>query len=284
VAIVHHLVTGWTPPKTERNLYQFCLYIGGGNARTNYSISGGQNDLYSFNGPITEIGMKAVYGNPFEQNEKVPYRHFELDVSLGINFWSYNSIRILSDGYLFSFSPISTATSAMSTGLSMQYDFVTLGELSIYDGTIDQYSGALDWTIKYRRLLQQNTDMQIKLHTGFTYLGVSEYHSPEKKDPELKNYGYGFNTKLFNIFDFNKNASLEISNLFYVLWSYPGTSELSKGTVYWHFADITYQQHIFDNISIGVTFANAIERGFFGNYPDTKKQNREIKLFAALNL
>jgi hypothetical protein len=44
-----------------------------------------------------DIAFIIVYGNPFEQQSKTPYDHFELtlDVNLGFPFW-YN-LALLSD-------------------------------------------------------------------------------------------------------------------------------------------------------------------------------------------
>jgi hypothetical protein len=91
--------------------------------------------LFSFRGPAGNIGIKAVYGNPFEQQSVTPYQHFELDAALGIDTGNYFDLRIISDGYLFSFSPVNTERDMLSAGLSLHFDFVSLGKFDMYDST-----------------------------------------------------------------------------------------------------------------------------------------------------
>jgi hypothetical protein len=49
-------------------------------------------------------------GNSFEQGSVIPYEHFELAASFGVDTGNYMDLRIISDGYLFSFSPLNTAS------------------------------------------------------------------------------------------------------------------------------------------------------------------------------
>jgi len=279
----HSLVTGWKPPSTGRNLFQFQTYLSGGYAQTYYSLPDNDHEIFSFKGPYTEVGFNTVYGNPFEQDTKIPYRHFELAMSFGFDLGNYMGIRVISDGYLFSFSPIYTDTNSMSMGLTFNFDFVSMGEFSIYNGTIDQSSSALNWTLKYQRIFSQNTVMQIKYHAGFTFFGVSNYYSPYK-GIDLRNYGYGLNSKLFFNLDNRKLGRLDAALLGYVLLSYPGTSALSGGTVYWLFSDITYSRFVSDHISLGITNSYAMEWGLFDGFPNTWKWHNAVKLFVAWNL
>jgi hypothetical protein len=257
-----------------------------GYAQTNSFINGtGYNnqDVFSFRGAIANMGFSIIYGNPFEQKSTIPFKQFEAAMSAGLDIGNYMDIRFISDGYLFSFSPVYTNTDMMSTGLSLHFDFVSLGELNIYNSTIDQYSNALDWTIKYQHLFSENTTFQTKFHTGFTFMGVSEYYSPDR-ERDLKNYGAGLNSKLFTSLENKKLGKLEANVFSYVLWTYPETSALSQGTVFWLFADVTYSRFISKHLSIGITDSFLLERGTFKDFPNTWKYYNAIKLFIAWNL
>ena len=280
---VHQLITGWKPPDNGRNLNRFQVYLGAGYAQTNSVISSGNREMFAFQGFSGEAGFSTVYGNPFEQNSVTPFDHFEFAMSIGLDFDNYLNLRLISDGYLFSFSPVDTAADMMSTGLSLHLDFVSLGKYDMYDGTIDQYSNALDWTIKYQHLFLKDALFQAKFHAGITFFGVSEYYSPNK-EKDLKNYGGGVNSKLLLTLEDKKLGRLEASVFGYILWSYPQTSALSEGTVYWLFADATYSRCITKHLSAGVTDYFAMERGIFSGFPNTRKYNNAVKLFVAWDL
>jgi hypothetical protein len=114
-------------------------------------------------------------------------------------------------------------------------------------------------------------------------MGVSEYFSPDR-NMDLKNYGTGLNSKLFFSLEHGKLGRLETSVFGYVLWTYPKTSALSKGTVYWLFTDITYSRFISKHLSLGITSSFALEQGTFNSFPDTHKYNHAAKLFVSWNL
>jgi hypothetical protein len=298
MAVFHKLVTGYQPPKAVGNIYQFYGFLSGGYGKTHFSISDNllldnSEEIFNFSGPYANFGFKAIYGNPFEQDTNIPYRHFEFDFSIGTNFFNYVDINIISDGYLYSFSPVNTEINNLSTGLSMQFDVIARGRLNLYDSTVDMLNSGLDWTVKYRHLFSGNTNIQIKSHAGLTYFAVSEFYSPEvivneykpmAKKNDLKNYGFGFNTKHFFIIERVKKNRLELSSFFYLFFPYPGTSALSGGTSLWLFADISYSHFITKKISLCVTNSYVMERGYFKNYPGTKKYNNAVKLFVAWNL
>ena len=281
----HQLVTGWKPDKSGGNVYQFQAFLGSSYAMSDSLILSENQEQFSFRGFIGDLGFSVIYGNPFEQESRTPYEHFEFAMSLGIDAGKYMGIRLISDGYLFSFSPVFSDTDTMSTGLSLHFDFVSQGEYSLYDGTVDQYSNALDWTVKYQRLFSQNAAFQEKFHAGFTLMGVSDYYSPGASKNILKNYGYGFNVKNFSSIEHKKLGKFEVDLYYYVLWSYPGTSALTQAVVNWFFIDVTYSRFISKHFSVGITDSFASEWGFFNKsgFPDARNSNNVIKLFFAWN-
>ena len=282
----HILVTGGKKtPDPGKNIYQLQVYFGGGYSKTYFSCTDSHEEIFSFAGPHGDIGFNIIYGNPFEQDTIIPYRHFEFNLTAGLNPGNYNSYRFISDGYLFSFSPIYSDMTAMSTGLSMHFDFVSQGsfDIDMYTSTINQSSNALDWTIKYQHLFSENSALEVKYHAGFTFFGTSHYYDPGANRETSNNYGYGFNSKLFFNLESKKLGRLDTDIMAYVLCPSSNTTSLS-GYNFWLFADITYSRFITKKISIGTTGSFAREWGLFNNYPDTKKSNDAIKFFVAWNL
>jgi len=291
MAGVHRLVTGWKPPDTGRNIETLQFFAGCGYAETNYSVSNRKNDLFDFQGPAAEIGGKVVYGNPFEQETRIPYRQFELYASYGVNIGNYNHFLIISDGYLFSFSPVYSDKDAMSTGLSMHFDFRIMGEFSMEDSTINQYSNALDWTVKYRHLFSDNASFQAKLHSGITFFGASKYFAniPVINDlghikKDFNNYGGGLNGKWLFSLNHAKWGELELNLYYYLLLTFPGTTYLTRGTVNTLFADIGYTHFITKHISASVFYSVAREWGSFNRgYVYSVKSNDAVRMFVAWN-
>ena len=282
----HRFLTGWEPPNYGRNLNKLKVHLGMGHAETHYSLSSQDDEFFSFRGFFPDMGVGIIYGNPFEHESKVPFSHFELDMSLSMNIGNYMNIRLISDGYLFSFLPVYTSKNMMSTGLSLHFDFVSLGRYDPGTSTINQYSNALDWTIKYQHLFSEDLAFTMKTHAGLTFMGSSSYYSPEADD-EFKNYGAGFNAKLLFCLDHKKLGLLEMSTFVYAQWTFPfqAVTHFSRGATYWLFTDITYSYYFSKHFSAGITDSFVFERGLFnGGFPDTKKRNNAVKLFIAWNL
>jgi hypothetical protein len=279
----HRLITGWKPPNYGRNLYQLRADVGMGYARTYSSMAINSLDKFTFRGILGNAGLSIIYGNPFEQESKTPFNHFELDALFGIDNTNYMDIRLITDGYLFSFSPVYTDTDKMSTGLSLHYDFLCLGEFDYGRSSVNLFSNALDWTVKYQHLFSPNMAFQMKLHFGFTFMGAAGFYNPNA-GRDHNNYGGGLNNKILLGFEHKTLGKLELSVFNYVIWSYPDTSAISRGTSYWIFADIAYSHAITKHFSVGIADSFAVERGMFGNIPNARKKNNEVRLFVSWNL
>jgi hypothetical protein len=283
----HWLVTDWQPPKYGIRLYQLRTFIGAGYAETSYSTSADSSKkAFSFKGALGELGVSLIYGDPFLQDSRVPYDHFELDFHAGINPAGYMNLRFVSHGFLLSFCPVDTEENMMSTGLSLHLDYTSQGELILNYSTIDQYSYALDWSVKYQHLFSENFSFQVKAHAGLTLMGVATYYSPPRDDHNINNYGFGFNEKCNIIFAHKKLGRLDMRIMHYIIWSFQnsGINDPSNGNVNWLFTDFTYSYLFTKHLSVGLTCSLAWEWGEYGGYPDTRKTNREYKLFVAWNL
>jgi len=290
---VHRLLTNWEPPTVERNLYDLQIYIAAAYTNIDYYASGpmlavgGRQELFSHTGPFVDVGFRVIYGDPFVQGTWVPFRHFEFLASFGSDMHRHNDFRIFSNGYLFSFSPLHTETHALSTGLSLHFDFAAVGDFSMYYGIINMYSNALGWSVKYRHLFSPNFAWRARAHAAFTFFGASSYHNPEKSpDRDMLNYGYGINLKHLSSFEFGRRNRLDVHNFFYFQWSYPGTVTgvpFSQGFVRWQFHDFTFSHMVSQSISLGGTFSLATERGSFGEFPSTRKNHWSVRTFVAWN-
>jgi hypothetical protein len=159
----NRIITKRESKKAAGSLYHLSFSTGAGFADSDFTEKEYNQDLYSFLGPAVYAGADVVYGDPFEQRGTVPYEHFELMADLEAGIGNYMNVRLISDGYLFSFAPVHTASDMLSTGPSLHYDFVSSGVYSLYDSAIDQYSNALDWTVKYRHIFGNNFILQLKL-------------------------------------------------------------------------------------------------------------------------
>jgi hypothetical protein len=148
--------------------------------------------------------------------------------------------------------------------------------------TINQYSNALNWTVKYQRLFTDNLSLETKYHFGFTFFGVSVFYSPDHM-MEFKNYGAGLNSKLFFNLEHARFGRFETSVFGYILWPYPGTSAISNGTSYWLFTDAAYLFPVSERISIGLANSFVLERGIFGNFPNAQKHNNAFRFLVAWN-
>jgi hypothetical protein len=256
-------------------------------ARTTYSLVGSEEDLFSFQGLHGTVGLRVIYGNPFITQSRAPFSHFDFAASLGLDIGNFVDFRMISDGYLFSFSPIYSDIHRMSSGLSLHMDTISTGrfdnfELEHASATINMYSNALNWTVKYQRFLPNNFTFETMLHAGFTFFGASVFFSPERNE-ELKAYGAGFNSKLFFNLEHSRFGRLETSVFAYHFWSFPGTSDISRGRMYWLFADIAYFFPITERMSIGASGSFALERADFSNLPNPRKQHRAANLMLAWN-
>ena len=284
IAGFHYLVTRREPPAAGGNIYQLNTYIGMGWVQTNFSLSDSDinYELFSFRGLIANAGFSTIYGNPFIQESIGPFNHFEIAVFFGVDAGNYMGIRVISDGYLFSFSPVSTDTDMMSTGLSLHFDVATLGELELNYSSIDQFSNALNWTIKYQHLFSEDVAFEAKAHLGVTFMGGAKIFP--KLDEQQKIYGYGFNSKKSFALENKRVGRLEVSVFNYLLCGFYNIS--SAINFYWLFVDGIYYHYLSKNLSLAIANSFAMERGYNsgGDFHDTNAYNNEIKFFAVWRL
>jgi len=284
---LHRLLTGWEPPVVDNNFYEIRTYLAAGFGHTDYRVSEPavlDRDFYPIRGPFLDAGFRIIYGDPFVQNTWVPFRHFELHASFGADFINYVDFRLFSSGMLFSFSALHTDAQALSHGLSLHYDFASLGEFGMYDATINMYSNSLGWTVNYRHLFPRNVGWRSRTHAGVMFFGASNFFLPsDDRQTEIKNYGYGISLKHLSSLEIGARARFDANAFFYFMWTYPQISALSEGFVRWKFIDLSFSYLVSRSVSLGTTFSIATERGWFGEFPSTRKNHWSVRTFVAWN-
>jgi len=277
---VHRIMTGWEPPQVQSNLYDLRLYLSAGYARTEYAYGGRAEE--SIAASFGAAGARIAYGDPFAQSTWVPFRSFEFLVSFGSNAYSHNDFRLFSDGFLFAFSPLQSGERSLSHGLSLHFDFASIGAFDMYYAVINMYSNALGWSAKYRRIFSPTAGWRARLHAAFTFFGATSYWHPIE-ETRLLNYGYGASLRHLSSFEFGRRNRIDVGNFVYFLWHIPGTADLSRGFVLQQFHDFSLSRLVTRSVSMGAAFSLATERGRFGEFPSSDKASWSVRTFVAWN-
>ncbi len=249
-------------------------------------------DSWSF--PAVVVDSYVAYGDPFEQDDYVPYHHFELNagLNLGITKNSPSVIplwvdgKIVSDGYLISFSRAFGANAQASTGLSMHFDYFTVTN-DVQDNSgwsnICLANHALDWTVKYRLRLSAESAFELKAHAGWTAWGISNYIGYAALD-DHNFYGTGVNVKLQLALSHRRFGELSARFMGYALWSYPGAlSRRARGVTLFNFSEISYAFPLTKELSLGVAQSFVGLTARFDRVPDPREWSTATKFFVRWN-
>lgn len=284
------VLSGRPTPAVPNNMHDFQARLSASYASTDYFAEGAplpeREEIWNNGAFFPDLGIRAVYGDPFIQNTRVPYRHFEFDFFFGTDLSTHNDLRLFSDGYLLSFSPLHTETSALSHGLSLHYDLAWIGTYNLYNATINMYNNALAWTVKYRRQLSKNIAWSARAHAGATFFGVHKYldtQYPPDYERERNSFGYGAMFKHLSTLDLNARARLDLNNFFYFQWPYPETLSPAEGFAWWQMHDASFSYLVSPGVSLGAAFSFIAERGGFRDFPSTEKNHWAARAFVAWN-
>jgi hypothetical protein len=226
------------------------------------------------------LGCHIVYGNPFEQWNSRPYNHFELAFGGAYGGQDWYSMYIISDGYLFSFSPVNEKTKNLSTGLSLNYDFFT-------SLNIDFFSEGLDWTVKYRRVSNNNTSVELKAHAGWTAFGaanLSFYDSYNRLEENHRDYGTGANTKFFFSVSHPKRGRFSASVLLYEMFIVSHDIPESRGWDFCYLFGISYVYPLGDRLSLGISETAQTKNGYYDTVAGTRKRTNAIAVYAEMKI
>ena len=264
--------------ESDGNIYESSVKTGAEKAFAFFT--GHQEEADSWKYPGGHINVNVVYGNPFVQESKTPYEHFELYSGFTTNTKSYQ-LAVVSDGYLFSFSPVNTDRAFTSTGLSMHYDFFNATNDLIDNcgyGNIQFSSSAIGWTVKHKYLFSQNSYFEAKAHAAVVLWGNSMYNGEFITDDywvpigdNYNAYGIGENIKLFFTFFHNRAGKLEFAAHGWHIFSIPVTSKHSTGNVFFTSGSLDYCFPLGGKIGIG---AKGTFWGLFGFYDSANNVRR----------
>jgi hypothetical protein len=223
-----------------------------------------------------DVSTNVVYGDPFEQQSNIPYNHFELNLYGNIGLPPWYNIKILSDGYLFSFAAIDKENEKASTGLTLHYDLFA-------DRHIDFFSEALDWTFKYKKDFRRNSHLELKIHTGWTIFNANTFHSQTEyaglNDIE-NNYGTGANMKLDIIWEHPWWGKFDLNTAVYFVYSIFQNRDNDTGGNLGLFIDASYSHPIGKIVSIGVGGSLLRENSYNGNMQNYVKLTHIARVYA----
>jgi hypothetical protein len=224
---------------------------------------------------LADFTCAIVYGNPFTQQSATPYDHFELTLYVGIGFPFWYDIKLLSDGYLFSFSALETESEQASTGLSMHYDLLA-------NRQIDYFSQAFDWTYKYKRLFSRGAEIEFKGHIGWTIFSADTFYI-QNEYTNLRqgqnDYGTGGNMKLIFALQTPHRNKFELRSYAYQVFNVFQNEDKNPGSHLCLFMSADYSVPIGKQIAIGINASLLWQRAYYNRQPDMQKRTCDAKLY-----
>jgi len=245
--------------------------------------------------PGAYLDVNISYSNPFIQESKIPYKHFDFFMGFSTNIATCQLV-IITDGYLVSYNPINKEKSSMSTGLTLHYDFF-LATNDLVDnlgyGNIPFSSNALGWSLKHKYISSEKLHLETKLHGAVVLWGNSMYNGDFTVDVSetgvhlgntFGSYGIGENIKFSFLLSHKKAGRLDFILTAYHMFSIPVTARHSKGNVFFIHSSLSYDIPLGKVIGLG---ARVTYWGLFGFYDSASNVNRRListSLFANFKL
>ena len=262
------------------NMYRLKLAFGIGYTYAEQSVQNEQQDFVDTNTQHLLSGdvlCNVVYGDPFLQDSRRPYDHFEMTayINAGYPFW-YN-LKLLSDAYLFSFTMLNTEIRQASTGLSLHYDLFA-------DRQIDFFSQGLDWTYKGRRMFDGGTVVEFKQHIGWTIFSADAFYihnSYAGLRANKNNYGTGVNLKLSCMIQTPRAGTIELKLFTYETFNVFQNENQDSGRDRCMFYTADYSFPLGKNLSIGIALSSLWHRALYDHIPDIRKMTHDGKLYIA---
>jgi hypothetical protein len=262
ISPIERFNTIFNRPKREKgggNINRFMVKAGFEKTFTHFN--GHQTEADAWQSPGGYVGVNVIYGNPFTQEIRKPYDHFETSVDLTTNIASYN-LQMISDGAIFSLTPLQTQKTLTSTGLTMHYDFFNATNDILNNvgyGNIQFSSNAIDWTVKHAVILSEQAQLSVKAHAGLVLWGTSTYNNNVMRESgylkdNRSTFGIGENLKLFFTASHKKRGTLELAATGYHICNIPVTASHSTGNVFFLNCSVTYDLPFNEQIGIGATF------------------------------
>jgi hypothetical protein len=268
------------PKQSGRNINAFSFFSG-----MEWTVSRRYNntrsvELKDWDVAAANLGCHIIYGDPFEQQSVCPYDHFEMSFGGSYSGAVWYSMYIVSDGYLFSFSPVNGEKKKMSTGLSLHYDFFT-------SRNIDFFSEGLDWTVKYRRFFYNNFCLELKAHAGWTIFGSANlnfYDSYQRIEETRRDYGTGANTKIFFSLAHPRGGKFSLDVFLYEMFIISHEIPESRGWDFCYLFRLSYVHPLGDRISLGVRDLIQSKNGYYNKVSGTLKRTNTLAVYVELKI
>jgi hypothetical protein len=273
------LVTGRRPERKPARIHSLDLAFG-----TGYTYSRQaegrvrERDLiplletHSFS---TDVSFDIVYGNPFTQQSWKPYDHFELSLYVNVAYPFWYNLNILSDGYLFAFNVMDSEQRRASTGLSLHYDLFA-------DRQSNFFGGSLDWTFKYKRVINAAREFEFKGHLGAVLFDADDSYVFGRYTNVLQianNYGAGINLKLFFASSHKKWGKLIFNASLYEVFSVFANRHFDRPEILYVYTDLSYEAPLGDRLYIGAAGSVFRNAAIFDLLKDTDKLSFIAKFF-----
>jgi hypothetical protein len=249
------------------NIYDLSLRFGG--EKSFASFPSHEKHERSWKNPGGFIDVDVVYGDPFLQQSKKPYDHFDLFAGFAMTNTSYQAA-IVSDGYLFSVNTVDTDKKTTSTGLSMHYDFYDASndfKDNVGYGNIPFSSSAIGWALKHKYRFSESSHLEIKTHVNAVLWGASNYNMYETEDTAAEywvdigntrcTFGMGENVKLSFSLSHKRAGTLTLNAYGYHIFVLPvpfneSKGKRSTGNVFFLYSTVSYDFPFTERVGIGI--------------------------------
>lgn len=150
--------------------------------------------------PSVFADFDLVYDDPYTAHSKTPFDQFDLFISLTLAIPQIYNLAFISNGYLASWVLVDDEVSQASNGITMNFDcYVTdrgFTELNNGRENLNFTASSLDYSIKWRRIINPSLELSLKTHIGLSPWTVATYNGGENKD-DYNLFSFGGNVKLF---------------------------------------------------------------------------------------
>jgi hypothetical protein len=248
-------IRGYGPEESPRKISEASLSFGF--SWLNARFFDNDDEITSWNKPSGFIGFDLVYGDPYTAQSKTPFTQFDLNTSLTVTVPLIHNLTFIAGGYLASWLLADDDVNQASNGLTLNFDtYITdKGLLDLNNGRENLSFGAnsLDYTIKWRHILNKSFELSLKTNLGFSPWAVTDYNGGVNRD-DYNLYLFGGNIKLFLELrqkkeDSAKNGqTLAFSLCFYDTWNIPKTPGFDVNTSFLY-SKIAYSLPISDRFS-----------------------------------
>jgi hypothetical protein len=252
-------IRGYGPEQSPSKIHDASLAFG--LSWINARFSENDDEVLSWNKLSAFFNFDLVYSDPYVHYGRTPFAQFEFTTALTASIPLIYNFTFISDGYLASWLLADDEVNQMSNGITLHFDdFITdkgtLMDLNNGRENLSFNANSLDYTIKWRRILNRSFELSMKTHLGFSPWAITDYNGGINKD-DYYLYLIGGNIKLFlelrqikeegdNI---RKGQSLALSLCFYDTWNIPRTPGFDINTLFF-FSKIAYSFPLNDRFSL----------------------------------